>query len=231
VRNSEDLALHFGGTEILNAPGTPYVLQENHIFNSMTQRLLSESKARDRVPEIGSRARSGNTYRHLVHPDVDYVGMDIAEGPNVDVVGDAHHLSRYVSGTFDTIFSVSVFEHLLMPWMVALEMNKVLKDGGLAYIQSHPSWPLHDVPWDFWRFSEDAWQGLFNAHTGFEILGKGQALRSRIVPDCSAISHVDAIFDSGPSYLASACLIRKVGPAKVTWEAEAADVSRLVYGH
>jgi hypothetical protein len=193
--------------------------------------MLTESKPGDRVLEIGSRARSGNTYRFLVHPDVEYVGIDIAEGPNVDVVGDAHHLSRHVTGQFDTIFSISVFEHLLMPWMVALEMNKVLKVGGTAYIQSHPCFPLHDEPWDFWRFSKDAWEGLFNAHTGFEIIEKGQSMRCRIAPETSAMPNVQPGFDNGRSYLLSACLVRKTGPAKVRWEAEAKDVYDLAYGH
>ncbi|MGB8422163.1 class I SAM-dependent methyltransferase [Paraburkholderia sp.] len=231
MTNQEHLSLRFGGKEIVRSPGTALVSDENHQFNVLTQTLLQQSKPGDRVLEIGSRARSGNTYRFLVHPEVEYVGMDIAEGPNVDVVGDAHHLSRHVTGQFDTIFSISVFEHLLMPWMVALEMNKVLKVGGTAYIQSHPSFPLHDEPWDFWRFSKDAWEGLFNAHTGFEIIGKGQSMRCRIAPETTAMSNVQPGFDSGRSYLLSACLVRKIGPAKVSWEAEAGEVYNLAYGH
>jgi hypothetical protein len=231
VERQEDIALRFGDTEIVRSPGAQFVAEENHQFNTMTQRLLMQSRPGDRVLEIGSRARSGNSHRYLVHPDVDYVGIDITSGPNVDVVGDAHHLSRYVTGQFDTIFSISVFEHLLMPWMVALEMNKVLKTSGTAYIQSHPSWPLHDEPWDFWRFSKDAWEGLFNAHTGFEILDKGHTLRSWIVPEYTAMAHVEAGLDRGRTYLASACLVRKIGPAKVQWDAEAGEVYNLAYDH
>ncbi|RKT21714.1 methyltransferase family protein [Paraburkholderia sp. RAU2J] len=228
---SQDIALLFGGTEIVPSPGASLVAEENHRFNTMTQTLLKQSRPGDRVLEIGSRARSGNSHRHLVHPDVDYVGIDISTGPGVDVVGDAHHLSRHVTGQFDTIFSISVFEHLLMPWMVAIEMNKMLKLGGIAYIQSHPSWPLHYEPWDFWRFSKDAWEGLFNAHTGFEMLDKGHTLRSWIVPECTALPHLEPGLDRGRTYLCSACLVRKIGPAKVQWNAEAGEVYNLAYNH
>lgn len=227
----QDIALLFEGTHTVQSPGASFVAEENHLFNTMTQTLLKQSKPGDRVLEIGSRARSGNSHRHLVHPDVDYVGIDISTGPNVDVVGDAHHLTRHVTGQFDTIFSISVFEHLLMPWMVAIEMNKVLKIGGIAYIQSHPSWPLHEEPWDFWRFSKDAWEGLFNAHTGFEVLDKGHTLRSWIVPECSAMPHLEAGLDTARTYLCSACLVKKIGPAKVQWEAEAGEVYNLAYDH
>ncbi|MGY6129092.1 class I SAM-dependent methyltransferase (plasmid) [Paraburkholderia strydomiana] len=232
VIDNRDLALRFGDV-VLEAPGTALEDFENAQFSSLTQRLLKESKANHKVLEIGSRARSGNTNRHLVHPEVDYYGLDIAEGPNVDIVGDAHHLSRHVRGQiFDTIFSVSVFEHLLMPWMVALEMNKVLRIGGLAYIQSHHAFPLHDQPWDFWRFSKDAWNGLFNAHTGFEIVDTGRALRCRIAPETTAVAHAQPGLDDGPGgHLLSACLVRKTGPAKVQWEAEADEVYNLAYDH
>ena len=85
-----------------------------------------------RVLEIGARARSGVTRRELFPPPVVYVGLDVSAGPNVDVVGDAHHLSQFVTGKFDAAFSISTFEHLLMPWKVVLELNKILRDGGLV---------------------------------------------------------------------------------------------------
>ena len=78
-----------------------------------------------RVLEIEARARSGITHRERFSPPAKYVGLDISPGPNVDVVGDAQHLSRVVTGKFDAVFSVATFEHLLMPWKVVLELNKV----------------------------------------------------------------------------------------------------------
>jgi hypothetical protein len=227
----DDVALLFGNGELIRSPGSTFVSDENSRFSDMTRHLLAQSRPGDRVLEIGSRARSGNTNRHLVHPDIEYVGLDITAGPNVTVVGDAHHLSRHVTGEFDAVFSVSVFEHLVMPWMVALEMNKVLKDGGLAYIQSHQTWPLHDEPWDFWRFSGNAWAGLFNSHTGFEVLDSGQCLRAWIAPECSAMPHLQPGMDGGHIYLASACLVQKTTPARVQWDAEAAEVYALGYDH
>lgn len=158
------------------------------------------------------------------------MGIDICDGPNVDTVGDAHHLSRCVEGKFDYIFSVSVFEHLLMPWMAALEMNKVMSAGGYAYIGSHGAWPLHEQPWDFWRYSNDAWHGIFNSHTGFRVVKAGQALRCSTVPDYSSGTALQGI-DRHPSYLLSACLVQKTDDAKVQWDADASEVYNLNYNH
>jgi hypothetical protein len=78
--------------------------------------------------------------------------------------------------------SLSVFEHLAMPWKVAVEMAKVMAPGAVAYIQTHQTYPIHDAPWDYWRMSKDAWPALFNRSTGFEILDIGEAEPAFIVP-------------------------------------------------
>lgn len=223
------ISLVFPNGTIMAAPGSKFRTPLDDI-GRMTERFKAMTKQGDTVLEIGSRARSGNTYRDMVHEGASYTGIDVANGPNVDVVGDAHHLSRYVQGPFNAIFSISVFEHLLMPWKVALEMNKVMRTGAVAYIQSHPAWPLHEEPWDFWRFSKDAWSGLFNAHTGFRLLDSGYAMGALVVPDFAAGSHLQGL-DGARTYLLSACLVEKSGDPLVSWEAEASDVYDLAYDH
>lgn len=156
--------------------------------------------------------------------------MDITDGPNVDIVCDAHHLSRHTDRTFDFAFSMAVFEHLLMPWKVALEMNKVLNEGALGLIISHASWPLHEEPWDFFRFSKESWRGIFNKHTGFEVVDAQYQYPASIVPDYIN----DANFQNmslGPTYLLSGCIVRRTRHALVEWNAEAAEIYDLSYSH
>lgn len=182
-----------------------------------------------RVLEIGARARSGVAVRERFSPPAEYVGLDITPGPNVDVVGDAHHLSRYVIGKFDAAFSLSTFEHLLMPWKVVLELNKVLHERGVVFTHSHQTFPLHDVPWDFWRFSQDSWHGLYNRHTGFEVVKVMQAEPAFLSP-AFMLSRWHGI-DRSVCYLASSCTARKVGEPEVSWEAEMQGIYDLAYSH
>ena len=124
-----------------------------------------------RLLEIGSRARSGIVRKGLLPDGWCYSGFDVLDGPNVDVVGDAHQLSRsYPRDYFDGVMAFSVLEHLLMPWKVMIEINRVMKLGAIGIFTTHQCWPLHDRPWDFWRFSDDSWKALLNAPLGFEIL-------------------------------------------------------------
>ena len=88
------------------------------------------------------------------------------------VVADAHQLSSVLPASyFDAVTSTAVFEHLVMPWKVAIEMNRVMKVGAWAFIYTHQTIGMHDLPWDYFRFSDNAWKGIFNRHTGFEIIG------------------------------------------------------------
>src|SRR5207302_7313256 len=168
------------------------------------------------VLEIGSRARSGISRRDRFPAGSKYVGLDIASGPNVDIVGDAHDLSTFIHEPVDFVLSMSTFEHLLMPWKVAIEMSTVMRVGAIAYIESHQAWPLHEEPWDFWRFSANAWQGLFNTHTGFEIVESGYQFPASITTlvDAGPPSHG---LETQPAWLISACLARKIADPLVTW--------------
>ena len=180
--------------------------------------------------EIGSRARSGTVYKTRFPSLGRYAGVDIMEGPNVDIVADAHTLSRSVTEQFDYGFSISVFEHLIMPWVAAFELNKVMKPGGVIYIQSHPTYPLHEEPWDFFRFSANAWKGLFNAFTGFEIIKTGYSLEASIVPMNAANGAMQGM-DMSKTFLVSAVMARKVSEPSVDWAVDPSTVADIQYSH
>ena len=178
--------------------------------------------------EIGSRARSGIIRREYCPPGWQYVGCDIMHGDNVDVVADAHALSSvFPAGHFGAAFSVSVFEHLLMPWKVAIELNAVLRDGAPCLIMTHQTWPIHEQPWDFWRVSSDAWAALFNARTGFEIIEAALAEPAYIIP---AYMHPVTAFAPAPGgYLSSSVLVRKIGPTTLRWDVEVKEAVSTSY--
>ena len=139
-----------------------------------------------RVLEIGSRIISpGAPSKRTMFPGASsFVGFDYHPDDNTDVVGDAHRLSHHVGiGAFDAIFSLSVFEHLAMPWLVAMEINKALAPGGITFHCSHFAWPAHDLPWDFWRYSDEGLKVLFSPALGFRTRKAGMYTPVRLHPD------------------------------------------------
>ncbi len=182
-----------------------------------------------RVLEIGSRARSGVSNRKRLVPEhMRFTGLDIMAGENVDVVGDAHHLSRYFSrNEFDFVYSLNVFEHLLMPWKVVVEMNRIMKKGGLAMILTHHAFPLHDIPWDFWRFSDTAWHGLFNGFSGFEVVATALYDRVRVVPYVMYQGTYDTQHAS--AYVHSLVIARKIGNTRLKWDVPVGRIMESMY--
>ncbi len=223
------LAFGFRLGEIVYDPARDKIPMEDCAYQAMQDRFIAMvNESQGSLLEIGSRARSGNSYRSWFPDNIEYVGLDVSAGENVDVVGDAHDMP--IQRQFDHAFSISVFEHLLMPWKVALELNRCLKLGGTAFIASHGSFPLHDEPWDFWRFSKEAWGGLFNAHTGFEVLDAQYRYPASIVPRFVSDGGFETM-NLAPAYLTSGCLVRKTGNRKVEWAAAVSEVYDLRYSH
>ncbi len=185
--------------------------------------LLQADPRPAKVLEIGSRDRSGFVSRSALVPSwMEYTGADIVPGDNVDVVCDAHQIaSIFPAESFDYVFSVNVFEHILMPWQVVLELNQLLKVGGKVMIFTHQTMPLHDTPCDYWRFSDTAWSALFNADTGFAIVTCGMGDPVEIV---ARKAHPGSYgLSLAPAYLHSMVLAEKIGPARVAWRVSLDD--------
>ena len=129
-----------------------------------------------RVLEIGSRNVTGRSLRHRF-AKASYLGFDFYAAENVDVVGDAHKLSSYFESDqkFDLIISSAVFEHLYMPWVVAEEIQKLLKVGGYVFVETHFSYSSHERPWHFFQFSDMGLRALFNESLGFEVIEVGMS--------------------------------------------------------
>ncbi|SKB12340.1 conserved hypothetical protein [Planktothrix sp. PCC 11201] len=126
-----------------------------------------------KVLEIGSRmvVSGTNSQRVFFQGASSYTGFDYYPDSNTDVVGDAHQLSKYFEKEkFGAIFSLAVFEHLAMPWVVALEISKLLEVGGVTFHQTHFAFPSHELPWDFWRYCDAGLKILFSPALGFEVI-------------------------------------------------------------
>lgn len=110
-----------------------------------------------------------------------YVMSDVAEGPDVDVVADAHDLAPFTDDAFDALIACSVWEHLARPWIAAQAVARVLRPGGLAYVSTHQTFPLHGYPSDFTRWSTEGLSILFE-DAGLVAVEVGYAYPCTITP-------------------------------------------------
>jgi SAM-dependent methyltransferase len=200
----------------------------HEIFQGFVQRTNQLNQYK--ILELGARNVTGIVRRNIFKEYREYVGFDIHEGENVDVIGDIHQLSTYFpENSFDAVYSVSVFEHLAMPWKAVLEINKVMKEGGLLMISTHPTWPAHELPWDFWRFSESSFTSLLNPITGFEILSCQEGYLCHIVPFETDV-HLREMLRAEAN-LNVAVLARKIAPpdSRLKWEIDTNEIISNMY--
>jgi SAM-dependent methyltransferase len=143
----------------------------NSIFDDFIARCKTMNHPR--VLELGTKRSiaSRSTRRDSWVPHAsEYLGTDIEAGVDVNIVADAHRLTETTGEEqFDIIISCSTFEHFKYPHLVAHEIMKALRVGGVVFIQTHQSFPLHAYPYDYFRFSREALAGLFGTQMGFHV--------------------------------------------------------------
>lgn len=126
------------------------------------------------VLELGTRRVDGrpSTRREdWISHARSYTGSDLLPGLDVDLVADVHQIADQLGEErYDAIISCSTFEHIKYPHLAAHQMMRTLRIGGLLFIQTHQTFPLHGYPHDYFRFSREALAGLFGSQMGFEIL-------------------------------------------------------------
>lgn len=146
---------------------------------------MSLMRAPLRVIELGTRRWIPDFATHhaaWAPHGVEWVKSDMEPGLDVDLVADAHELTETIeASSFDAYVAVSVFEHLRRPWLAADSAWDVLRPGGLAFVCTHQTFPLHGYPFDYFRFSAEALAGIFD-DAGFEILAGGYTYPATITP-------------------------------------------------
>ena len=139
----------------------------NHQVDLLFGRLAEAVGHRPpRVLQVGSRSviadRNERNWRNLVIKRfgnrTQFVGIDLADGTNVDHVLDICSEPRTLRAKlgreqFDLVICCHVLEHTRRPARAARNIERVLRPGGLAYVATPWSQAFHAMPDDFWRFS------------------------------------------------------------------------------
>lgn len=76
-----------------------------------------------------------------------------------DIVGDALQLPLRDS-IADIVLCTQVLEHVERPWELISECCRVLKPGGFLVLSAPFYWPLHEEPWDFFRYTHHGLRSL-----------------------------------------------------------------------
>ena len=115
------------------------------------------------ILEVGSLDVNGSV--RFVFSDISssYLGIDIVDGPCVDMVMDVADLTKYFEKeSFDLVVTTEMLEHCFN-WRNAIyQMLAVLKKNGILILTTRsPGFELHDYPSDYWRFTREEMYHIF----------------------------------------------------------------------
>lgn len=77
---------------------------------------------------------------------------DLNFGPGVDFEADVSNLP-FEDAAYDLVLNTQVLEHVKDPAKVCKELARVLKPGGSLFLTTPQSSPLHNLPWNFFNFT------------------------------------------------------------------------------
>ncbi|HWH16690.1 MAG TPA: class I SAM-dependent methyltransferase [Candidatus Paceibacterota bacterium] len=105
------------------------------------------------------------------------ITLDVDPARNPQVIGDAHELP-FEDGRFAVILCTEVLEHLSNPPKAISEMHRVLAPGGKLILSTRFLYPLHDVPHDYYRYTEFGLRHLFREWKEVTILPEASTFRT-----------------------------------------------------
>jgi SAM-dependent methyltransferase len=132
--------------------------------------LFVDIGSRDVTPyrkSIPQKDRVGGSFRYLIVGEYAmsdkwrYIGVDLVEGKNVDMVMPAPYEIPLPSGVVDVVISGNCFEHVENPFRLMAEATRILKPGGWVLVTAPFMHSEHRYPIDCWRFLPDGWNAVF----------------------------------------------------------------------
>jgi SAM-dependent methyltransferase len=111
------------------------------------------------VVDIGAQNVNGSM-KDVAPRSLRYIGVDFINANGVDVVLTDPYSLPFENESVDIVVSSSCLEHSEMFWVLYLEVLRILKPGGLFYINVPTNGDFHRYPVDCWRFYPDSGQAL-----------------------------------------------------------------------
>jgi SAM-dependent methyltransferase len=120
-----------------------------------------------RVIDVGCGVQP---YRRFLGPKVtEHVGVDrLGAFAQPDLEGDALNLP-VPDASFDAALSTQVLEHVPQPQLALKELARVLRPGGTLILTCPGTWPHHEQPYDFYRYTRFGLEYLLQ-DAGFQII-------------------------------------------------------------
>ena len=145
------------------------VPEERTSIARFVMRCASETPQGQRILDAGA---GDSPYRHLfahaAYTSADWPNSIHEGGRRADIAASLEDLPVDDSA-FDRVLCTQVLEHVPEPATVLAELSRVLRPGGELWLTVPLAWPLHEEPFDFFRYTPHSLRHLVEG-AGLEVL-------------------------------------------------------------
>ena len=124
---------------------------------------------------VGSQVYMDKEDRRKRYRDV--LGVDMLAGPGVDRVLDLEEALPDDLGQFDHIECMSVLEHSRRPWLLAANLERLMRPGATIFVSVPFVWRIHAYPNDYFRFTPAGIRSIFPGIAWEQVMLASDELR------------------------------------------------------
>jgi SAM-dependent methyltransferase len=144
----------------------------SHVFNPQ-----------EPIVEIGSLQVEGQMGYADLRPFFQgkkYIGCDMREGPGVDRIENVENMTLG-DESVGCIIIVDTLEHIRNPHKALDEIHRVIKSDGMVIMTAPQNFPIHDYPYDYWRFTSEGFNLLLEKFSTRIICTQGNHMNPHTV--------------------------------------------------
>jgi hypothetical protein len=128
-------------------------------YRALNEWMRQTLRPKGRALVVGSKVYHTKPDRRALYEEA--FGVDMEDGPGVDLVHDLERALPRKLGPFRHLDCVSVLEHVRNPFKFCANVEKALDPGASVLISVPWVWRFHGYPNDYWRFTPSAIRVLF----------------------------------------------------------------------
>lgn len=139
---------------------------------------FSKIKPYENVLTIGAGGEINSLLgEYAAKQNFEVTSFDIDNDRNPDIVGDLHTYD-FGENVFDTIVLSEVLEHLHSPHMGIQNIYRTLKPGGRLILTTPFIFPIHDRPYDYYRYTQYGLKHLLAKFEDINVKEKNSAFEA-----------------------------------------------------
>jgi len=151
------------------------------------------------IYEFGSlqvKGQEGYADLRPYFPNKEFVGTDFRAGLGVDKIMDLHKLPLE-NKSVGIAICVETLEHTKYPFKAMSEIYRVLKPNGMCIITCPFSFPLHDYPNDYYRFTPEGFKVLLSKFKSIYVESAGRDIIPHTVAGIACKKKIDFVANKG----------------------------------